>query len=69
MSCFSKFFTETKNKPLHSIFHAQFSRCAKFHENPFQTHEKLAKLANFYKEMYARGSKLKLIYGGGFLSI
>lgn len=35
---FFRFFTQTKHLPHRSINHAQFSKSAKFHENPFQKH-------------------------------
>ena len=41
MSRFSDFFVQTKNKCHRSIYHAEFSKYAKFHKDPLQKHENM----------------------------
>ena len=59
VALFRSFIPTKKSKPHRSIYHAEFSKDAKFHKNPLQTHGIMgAKLAKFLKEMYARGQRL-----------
>lgn len=58
MSGFSDFFMETKNKTQQSIYHAEFSKYAKFGKNPLQILKNIGCRAHFCKEMHARGQRL-----------
>jgi len=52
VTCYSNFLIQVKNKPHGSIYHAQFSKYAKFRKNrTLQTHGNMgSQTCHFYKE-------------------
>ena len=55
-----RFFIQTKTHPQRSINHSEFSKSAKFHENPLQTHGIMGAQI-FAKKCMPRGTRLIFI--------